>query len=162
MIQSLIQSAGKLKFTNQSLVCLMQSDTKINNKQRKSSNPSAVDFVIGIERNGYGQIYLLQGLQKSLHFTVPTSDFQRIVDRPYPSLQTSSKLRQIPHVMVKKSSNHVSSDKRTVVYNAKPDVMMNEKNTSPDQKAIRVCTELVIGMFEDGLSESFSYLERKR
>lgn len=139
----------------------MQSHSKINSNWRKKSDPSLVEFVLGIERNGHGQIYLVHGLQKALHFSVPTSNFKRIIERPYPS-DRESNVRQIPHLLLRRSSNYVSTDKRTVVYNAIPDIMRNKKNLPQHQKAIIACTKLVIGMFEDGLSESFSILERKR
>ena len=163
LIQSCVQDAGRLKFTQQSLVCLMQTSAKINNSGRKTSDPSLVEFVLGIQRNGYGQIYLVQGLQRALHFTIPTSDFKKIVERPYPPMDSDSGqpgARKVDHIMIPNSQNYVSSDKKTIVYNAS--ISTNSSSIPPEQKAIRACTNLVIGMFKDGLSEAFSYLERKR
>ena len=155
----MIANGGKLHFEMQSLVCLFQDEKKQKNNQTKVVDPSKVVRIICIQRNEYGQIYLVQGLERSLHFTIATSEFPKLVQQPYPSDASS---RNVPHFLIKSSSNYISGDKETIVYNATSDVMKLDERAPPEQLVIKKCTQLIIDMFDNGLSDCFCYLEKKR
>lgn len=158
----MVANGGKLHFEMQSLVCLFQDDKKQKNNQTKIGDPSKVVFIICIQRNQYGQIYLVQGLERSLHFTIATTEFPKLVRQPYPSECDNTTSRNVQHLFIKSSSNYISDDKETVVYNATSDIMKIDESAPAEQQLIKKSTEIMIEMFENGLSDCFCYVEKKR
>ena len=159
MITTLIGKAGKVNFKSQSLVCLLQSLRKQEKKSKNRSNPILVRSVLGVERNEFGQIYVVHGLERSLHFSIPTQDFPDLVCRPYPlkdnnKRETSGKMN---HLFVPEHTNYVSQDKKTIVFNAQA-----TKGEMSNHEAINKCSKTIHWMFDDGLSECFSYVEKSR
>ena len=168
LIGSLIIESGKQSFCNQSLVCLFQDEAKQQKVSKNSADPSLITETIAIERNTLSQQwYLVQGLERSLHFSAPTSEFQKLVERPFPTLQsqnTTSSVshRTMKHVFIPQSTNYISDDGRTVVFNRTATIPNSTANDSPEQEAIKKCNGLIIEMFHTGLANCFSFIEKKR
>ena len=142
-------------FGEQSLLCLLQESADRQRHIPFVAVPQLKKLVM-IERNPDGQIYMVQGLDRSSHFTVLTKLFQSLTVKNYPKmdnemiqsfLQTTNPVQA---VLVEKRFNFVSDDNNTVVIN-------------DNASLISVATKLVTKMFIDGnLASSFTFTEKKR
>ena len=165
LISKLVSIARKINFKGQCLVCLFQDQQKIPNSSKNRSNPSLLKFILAIQRNEYGQIYVVHGLERSLHFTISTSDFGELVSQSYPRLDENDQevsSSQMNHLMVPNTSNYVSPDRKTIVLNANATKNHHQCGQLEEQKAISYCRWLMTQMFESGMSECFSYIEKGR
>ena len=152
-------------------------------------NPSNVDLVVGIQRNSEGQIYAIPDLDISLHGTVPSGDFNKFVNHPFPSLlKCSTPLsqpidggkdsfgpsRMVPFLHIPSSENALCASQGVCVINDgrkwcidNGTVVVDECSTGGwSQKRIddpiQYCASQVLQMFENGLSDYFIYDRKKR
>ena len=142
-------------FREQSLLCLLQETTERHKDIRFVAVPH-LKIVLMIERNSEGQIYMVQGLDRSSHFTVLTKFFESLTLKNYPKidnqmiqsfLQTTNPVQAL---LVQRNFNFVSADKNTVVINDHASIISS-------------ATKLVTKMFTEGdLASSFSFTEKKR
>lgn len=156
MIQSKLKECSNLNFCQQSLICLFQDEIKQTQGSESTADPSLITEVVSIERNEYGQIYVVQALERSLHFSIPSSSHDAFTSCLYPSDDKVNNVvgRQIKHAFVPNSTNYTSSDGQVAV--------INGSDKQPPNCSVRKCNDIVTKMFEDGLANHFKYQEKKR
>lgn len=145
-----------LKFEQQSLLCLVQDQRKQSQGAQANADPTLIITCIAIERNENGQIYVVQGLERSLHFSVPTSSIRNFVVPLYPPLKesTDNKNREIKGIYVPNTTNYISPE--VAVINAK------NRSSSPTDCPVQKCNTIMTNMFVAGLANVFKYQEKKR
>lgn len=146
---------SKLQFPQQSLLCLFQKELKQSQGFQSHVSPSLITRSLSVQRNEHGQLYVVQGLERSLHLSIPTSSTMEYFNQTYPSLpnSTDTRPRKINSIFVPNTSNYISRD--VAVINSTP------KSSVPNCP-IQKCNELVTNMFKAGLSNVFKYQEKKR
>ena len=144
-IQSLIHASSEANFDDQTLVILHQESSNV--PRDVLVDPMDLTWIIGIERSSSGQIYFTHSLEKSLHFTIRTSDFSKLKE----FLMTLNP--KIKSQFLEKLRNFSCAETKTSVINE--DTIQNCK---PIHKA-KMCLD---SMFRNGLSSAFTHNERKR
>ena len=163
MFEQALLSSKDSKFEDQSLLCLMQSTSERQRGVQFVFAPHLSEIVM-IERNCKGQIYMLQGLDRSSHFTVLSSTFPRFIEKNFPIINNpllqgiTVNTNPVRALFVDKSSDFRSEDKRTIVINA------GTTTSSPKIECpISSATSHIVAMFKDGnLAQAFTFLEKKR
>ena len=164
LFRQAIESAASSKFEEQSLLCLMQK-----NPQRKRAHEFVfaphLNTILMIERNNFGQVYMVQDLDRSCHFTVPTDFHNCLGAKNYPLINNehlqniTTTTNPVVSIIINKNYNFTSPDQSIVIINNKA------ANSAQDKKACLVddLTRIVLSMFEDGdLAQAFTFVERKR
>ena len=138
------------------MICLLQDEIKQAQGSQSSSDPAIINVVIAIQRNEFGQIYVVQGLERSLHFSSPTSSVQSFSNALYPVSKQSdnNKARRISHVFIPNTTNYTSVSKDIAVINGSCNMLSKDP--------VLKCNLLVSKMFESGLANNFKYQEKKR
>ena len=124
-----VSKLANLKYERHTIICLIQEEQKQDKALSKTVSPSVVTIVIGVERNPkYKQIYVVPTLERSLHFSVPTSSFGEFVNRPYPGLSTNddSLERLVSHIFVPSTINFMSKNGSIYVNNHSSSLTMNK------------------------------------
>ena len=144
----------------------MQDETK-QTRACPIADISKIKSILSIERNPRGQIYLVQDLHKCCHFTVSTASLGAICNRNFPrsshdfTQEVMKKRSAVKIIHIPNSHDYTSSDSGTVVINAY--TPLSRRTTIPQRRnPITKCTELVTSMFHEGLSDAFSFEEKKR
>ena len=155
LFSNAIQESRHAPFGEQSLLCLLQETTE-RQRQTPFVSVSHLKKLVMIERNPDGQIYMVQGLDRSSHFTVLTKMFEYLTVKNYPQMDNDmlqsmiETTNPVQAVQVQKRFNFVSDDKRTVVIN-------------DNSSIITLATKFVTKMFTKGnLASSFTFTEKKR
>ena len=167
LIRQKVSDSAKLKYEYHSIICLLQDLSRNGKEQARSASPSAVSTVIGVERNSnYKQIYVMPKLERSLHFSAPTADFGDFINKPYPSLTSSntSSTRIVSNIFIPSSVNFLSEDGSVYVNNHSACTTVNQMGTqdSISDSVLDTCNDLVVKMFMSGLSDCFTFNEKKR
>lgn len=123
---------------------------------------SQILAIFSSERNRYGFIYMVQGLDAKGHLTWPTNSLgEKIYHSPL-SCNTSP-LPNIPYCHIPATTSYVSHDKRYVVLNSDHHCReLDDIDTTLHCQPIADSSSLIISLFEMGIHKYFTYDNKKR
>ena len=152
-----ISVSSNYRFEEQSLFCILEED-KSSPRCDDEGNPDALAY-ISYERNFEGQIYLIQDLKSSDHFTVPSHTVSKIHD----AYRLSGNGHQMPYLHVPNTSNYVSPDNKFVVINNDDDLpSFSGTEKHPFRRPIETVNSLILSLFHAGISDYFHFDHKKR
>ena len=149
--------ASKAKFMDQSLI------TFAENREHSSCNNDFpnINYISGLviyDRNFEGQIYVNQDLGTSGHCTVLKEHIPNFLELKF----NNKSIPKVPFLHVPSVSNYTSPDSKLIVINSDNEDLSFLEQKENRRPPIATTTNMMVEMFENFLSESFSFDNKKR